>query len=112
MKRGEVWWATLSAPSGSGPEFRRPVLIIQFNPFIESRISTAVVAVITSNLVLAESPGNVPTGKAESGLSKPSVVNVSQILTIDKALLTDRVRLLPAATMARVDNGLRLVLGL
>lgn len=112
MKRGEVWWATLPPPSGSGPGFRRPVLIVQSNPFNESRISTAIVAVITSNLALADAPGNVRTGKAESGLSRPSVVNVSQILTIDKALLTDRVRALSAAAMMRVDNGLRLALGL
>ena len=112
MKRGEVWWATLPPPSGSGPGFRRPILIIRSNPFNDSRISTASVAVISSNLALAEAPGNVRIGKAESGLSKPSVVNVSQVLTVDKALLTERVRLLPAAVMARVDNGLRLALGL
>ena len=99
-------------PSGSGPGFRRPVLVIQSDPFNESRISTAVVAVITSTLALRDAPGNIRAGKAESGLSKPSVVNVSQILTIDKALLTDRVRRFSAATMVRVDNGLRLVLGL
>ena len=112
MKRGEVWWATLPPPSGSGSGFRRPVLIIQSNPFNESRISTAIVAVITSNLALADAPGNVRTGKAESGLSRPSVVNVSQILTIDKALLTGRIRPLSAIAMSRVDNGLRLALGL
>ena len=112
MKRGEVWWATLPPPSGSGPGFRRPVLVIQSDPFNESRISTAIVAVITSNLALADAPGNIRIGKAESGLSKPSVVNVSQVLTMDKALLTDRVRPLSAAAMIRIDNGLRLVLGL
>ena len=112
MKRGEVWWATLPPPSGSGPGFRRPVLLIQSDPFNESRISTAIVAVITSNLALADAPGNIRIGKAESGLSKPSVVNVSQVLTIDKALLTDPVRSLSAAAMLRVDNGLRLALGL
>ena len=112
MRRGEVWWATLPPPSGSGPGFRRPVLVIQSDPFNESRISTSIVAVITSNLALADAPGNIRIGKAESGFSKPSVVNVSQVLTIDKALLTDRVRPLPATTMLRVDNGLRLVLAL
>lgn len=112
MKRGEVWWASLPAPSGSGPGFSRPVLVIQTDPFNDSRISTAIVAVITSNVALGEAPGNVRTGKAETGLPKPSVVNVSQVLTIDRSLLTDRVRALPADTMARVDNGLRLVLGL
>jgi len=112
VRRGEVWWATLPPPSGSGPGFRRPVLVIQSDPFNESRVSTAIVAVITSNLALADAPGNIRIGKAESGLSKPSVVNVSQILSIEKALLTVRVRPLSAETMQRVDNGLRLVLGL
>ena len=112
MKRGEVWWATLPPPTGSGPGFRRPVLVIQSDPFNESRISTAVVAVITSNLALADAPGNVRTSKAETGLSRPSVVNVSQVVTIDKSLLTERVRMLPSATLTRVDEGLRLVLGL
>ena len=99
-------------PSGSGPGFRRPVLVIQSDPFNDSRISTAIVAVITSNLALADAPGNVRATKAESGLSRPSIVNVSQVLTIDRALLTDRVRPLSAEFMQRVDNGLRLVLGL
>ena len=112
MQRGEVWWATLPSPTGSGPGFRRPVLVIQADPFNESRISTAVVAVITSNLALAEAPGNVRTSKAETGLSRPSVVNVSQVVTIDKTALTERVRMLPSATLTRVDEGLRLVLGL
>jgi mRNA interferase MazF len=112
VKRGEIWWAALPPPSGSGPGFRRPVLVIQSDPFNESRISTAIVAVITSNLALADAPGNVRAAKAESGLSKHSVVNVSQVLTIDKALLTDRVRPLSAEAMQRVDNGLRLALGL
>lgn len=112
MRRGEIWWATLPPPSGSGSGFRRPVLVIQSDPFNESRISTAIVAVITSNLALADAPGNIRIGKAESGLSKPSVVNVSQVLTMDKALLTDRVRPLSAAAMMRIDNGLRLVLDL
>jgi mRNA interferase MazF len=112
VKRGEIWWAALPPPSGSGPGFRRPVLVIQSDPFNESRISTAIVAVITSNLALADAPGNVRATKAESGLSRPSIVNVSQVLTIDRALLTDRVRPLSAEFMQRVDNGLRLVLGL
>lgn len=91
---------------------RRPVLVIQSNPFNESRIATVIVAVITSNLALAEAPGNVRIGKSDSGLSKPSVVNVSQVLTIDRAVLTERVRALPAQPMREVEAGLRLVLGL
>lgn len=112
MKRGEIWWASLPAPSGSGPGFRRPVLIVQSDSFNDSRIATTVVAVITSNLALAEAPGNVRIAKADSDLPKPSVVNVSQVMTLDKALLTERVRPLAVESMQRVDNGLRLLLGL
>ena len=112
MKRGEVWWASLPAPAGSGPGMRRPVLVIQSNPFNESRIASVIVAVITSNLALAEAPGNVRIGKSDSGLTKPSVVNVSQVLTIDRTFLTHRIRALPGPIMQRVEEGLRLVLGL
>jgi mRNA interferase MazF len=112
MKRGEIWWASLPAPSGSGPGLRRPVLIVQSNPFNDSRIATVVIAVVTSNLALAEAPGNVRIAKTESGLARPSVINVSQVLTVDRRLLTERVRALPASALQRVDSGLRLVLGL
>jgi mRNA interferase MazF len=112
MKRGEVWWASLPPPAGSGPGLRRPVVVVQSNPFNDSRISTVVIAAVTSNLGLAEAPGNVRIAKSESGLSKPSVVNVSQLLTVDRAYLTERVRALPAHVMNRVDSGVRLVLGL
>lgn len=112
MKRGEVWWASLPAPTGSGPGFRRPVVVVQSNPFNRSRIATVLVATITSNLTLAEAPGNVRVGKADSGLAKPSVVNVSQLVTLDRKLLARRVRGLPADTMRDIDEGLRLVLGL
>ena len=110
MKRGEIWWASLPAPAGSGPGFRRPVLIVQSNPFNDSRIATVIVAVITSNLALAAAPGNVRLGKSESGLRKPSVVNVSQIVTLDRTLLTARIRHVGASVLDRVNRGLRLVL--
>ena len=112
MKRGELWWAALPAPTGSGPGMRRPVLVLQSNAFNDSRIATVIVAVVTSNLALAEAPGNVRIGKAESGLSKASVINVSQVLTIDRSLLTARVRALSVSAMQRVDAGLKLALGL
>lgn len=112
MRRGELWWAALPDPTGSGPGLRRPVLIVQSNPFNESRIATAIVAVVTSNLALAEAPGNVRIGKSESGLPKTSVVNVSQLLTIDRRLLVRRVKALPSAAMQKVEDGLRLVLAL
>ncbi len=91
---------------------RRPVVVVQSNPFNESRIATIVIAAITSNLALAEAPGNVRIGKADSGLTKPSVINVSQVLTVDHSYLTQRIRILPAQIMNRVDDGLRLVLSL
>jgi mRNA interferase MazF len=112
MKRGEIWWASLPAPTGSGPGFRRPVLVVQSDPFNASRIATVVVAVVTSNVALAEAPGNVRVSRSESGLSKGSVINVSQLLTLDRKLLTQRVRALPVLTLRAVDEGIRLVLGL
>jgi mRNA interferase MazF len=112
MKRGDIWWASLPAPTGSGPGFRRPVLVLQSDPFNQSRIATVVVAAITSNLALAEAPGNVRLGRSDSGLSKASVVNVSQIVTLDRSVLTQRIRAVPGTTMRHVDEGLRLVLGL
>jgi mRNA interferase MazF len=98
-------------PTGSGPGLRRPVLVIQSNPFNESRIATVIVAVVTSNLALAEAPGNVRLSKTESGLPKPSVVNVSQVLTVDRSLLTERVRVLPNSSIQKINEGLRLSLG-
>jgi mRNA interferase MazF len=112
MKRGEIWWATLPPPAGSGPGLRRPVLVVQAKPFNQSRIPTVVVVTVTSNLALADAPGNVRVGRSDSGLSKPSVINVSQVMTVDRDLLTERVRALPASTLHRVEDGLRLVLAL
>jgi len=113
MRRGEIWWASLREPSGSGPGFRRPLLIISANSFNESRISTVIAAVITSNLRLADAPGNVRLpAKGGVGLSKPSVVNVSQIITVDKSFLTQRVGRIPPRLQAAVDDGIRLVLSL
>jgi len=85
---------------------------VQSNSFNQSRIATVVVAVITSNLALTEAPGNVRLGKSEAGLPRASVANVSQLLTIDRALLTIRAKALPNQAVARVDEGLRLVMGL
>src|SRR5213592_4628838 len=112
MKRGELWWASLPAPAGSGPGYRRPVVIVQANPLNQSRIATVIVAAVTSNLALADAPGNVRMGKAECGLAKPSVVNVSQLVTMDRTVLTERVRSLPADVMRAVEEGLRMVLAL
>jgi mRNA interferase MazF len=112
MKRGEVWWASLPGPTGSGPGFRRPVVVIQSDSFNESKISTVIVAVITSNLALSDAPGNVRLAKRDSGLPKASVVNVSQVFTLDRARLTKRMRTLPSGTMEKLNSGLRVVIGL
>jgi mRNA interferase MazF len=112
MKRGEIWWADLPDPVGSGPGYRRPVLIVQANPFNASRIATVIVATVTSNLALADAPGNVRIGKSDSGLPQPSVVNVSQIMTLDRSVLTHKVKTLPGAVIDKVNNGLKLVLSL
>lgn len=112
MQRGDVWWAALPAPAGSGPGYRRPVLVVQADDFNRSRINTVVVAVLTSNVTLAQAPGNVLARARRTGLPRDSVVNVSQLLTVDKRLLTEKVRALDSATMAEVDDGLRLVLAI
>ncbi len=115
MTRGEIWWSTLSnrdgSGGGSGPRYRRPVLIVQSDSFTDSGINTVVVAVITSNTRLARAPGNVALSMKQSGLLKPAVVNVSQLITIDKSMLTERVHELELSEMAAVNQGLRLVLG-
>lgn len=112
MQRGEIWWASLGRPSGSSPGYRRPVLVIQSDAFNESRIQTVVAAAITSNTALARAPGNVAIRSRESGLERESVVNVSQIVTIDKSVLDRRVGVLTSRTMEEVEDGVRLVLGL
>lgn len=112
MKKGEIWWASLPEPRGSEPGFRRPVLVISSNAFNSSRISTLLVAVITKNINLASAPGNVLVKKKESKLDLDSVVNVSQILTIDKGFLTEKISSLRNDAMNKVDEGLKLVLDL
>ncbi|MDB9312877.1 type II toxin-antitoxin system PemK/MazF family toxin [Spirulina sp. CS-785/01] len=110
MYRGEIWWANLPDPVGSSPGYRRPVLIVQDDTFNQSRISTVIVVVITSNTSLAEAPGNVLLPRKVSGLSKNSVINVSQILTIDKSFLVEYVGSLSEDLQEEVDEGLRTVL--
>lgn len=112
VRRGEVWWAELGDPVGSEPGFRRPVLVIQANAYNASKLATVVVVAITSNLALADAPGNCRLRKADSGLPKPSVVNVSQVVTLDRQRLVRRVRALPAQVIQDVNNGLRQCLSL
>lgn len=112
MRRGEVWWASLPAPRGSGPGHRRPVVVVSADAFNKSAIQTVSVAAITSNQRLADAPGNVRLTRRQSGLSRISVVDVSQLLTLDRSFLSERVKALPAAVQSDVDAGLRLALGL
>jgi mRNA interferase MazF len=112
IQRGEIWWADLPEPHGSGPGHRRPVLVVQADSFNRSRIQTAIVAVITGNLELADVPGNVLMPARSTGLPRDSVVNVSQVLTLDRSFLTGHAGTLPARLQGAVDKGLRLVLQL
>jgi mRNA interferase MazF len=112
MKRGEIYWAALPDAVGSGPGKRRPIVIVQSDDFNKSNISTVIIAVVTSNLALASAPGNVRLPRSETGLIKVSVVNVSQLLTIDRALLISRIGKLSGGLMAKVDLGLSQVLGI
>ena len=112
MTRGEIWWADLPEPRGSEPGFRRPVLIIQADSFNRSGIRTVIVAVITSNLRLVDAPGNVLLPALVTGLPRDSVVNVSQLLTLDRLFLTELVDKLSGRLLTDVETGLRLVLAL
>jgi mRNA interferase MazF len=112
VTRGEIWWADLPDPRGSEPGFRRPVLVIQANSFNRSRIQTVIVAVISSNLRLADAPGNVLVPAHASGLARDSVVNVSQLITLDRSFLTEAVGRISERIMSEVVAGLRLVLEL
>jgi mRNA interferase MazF len=112
IQRGEIWWADLHEPRRSEPGYRRPVLVVQADSFNLSQIQTVVVAAITTNLKLADAPGNVLLPARSSGLPSDSVVNVSQLLTLDRNFLTEHAGTLPPRLERSVDEGLRIVLQL
>ena len=112
MKRGEVWWASLTEPLDSEPGYRRPVVIVQSDQFNESRIGTVIATAVTTNLRRAGAPGNVLLRRQESGLPRDSVANVSQLITVSKRFLTERAGRLSSQRMRELDEGLRLVLAL
>jgi mRNA interferase MazF len=112
IERGEIWWAELRSPAGSEPGYRRPLLIVQSNDFNKSRINTIIALALTSNLKLADAPGNVMLPKKLTRLPKDSVANVSQIITIDKQFLSDPIGRVPVSIMRRIDAGMRLALSL
>jgi len=112
VKRGQIWWAELPEPSASEPGYKRPVIIVQADEFNNSRISTVIAVAITSNLRIADAPGNLRLPKSKTGLAKDSVANVSQILTLDKGFLTEQIGQLDKVTTQQLDEGLQLVLSL
>jgi mRNA interferase MazF len=112
VARGEIWWADLPDPEDSSPAGTRPVLVIQSPAFNRSRIQTVITVVVTGNLAIAHAPGNVEIGVRESGLSRPSVVNVSQLYTLDRRSLRERAGRLRPTTMEAISEGLRLAMAL
>ena len=112
IERGGLFWVNLGDPRGSRPAKRRPVVVIQADAYNASRLGTAVAAVVTSNTSLAALPGNVFLPASASGLPRDSVVNVTAIVTLDKADLEERIDVLPAYLSEDVDRGLRRVLNL
>jgi mRNA interferase MazF len=112
MVRGELWWADLGLPRGSAPALRRPVLLISADQYNRSKLRTVTVVVLTSNSKLAALPGNLTVPADIAGLDFDSVVNVTQIATIDRSALEERIGVLPDWLMAQVDTGLGRALAL
>ena len=111
VSQGDIWWADLPAPAGSGPGFRRPVLVVQSDALNRSRLATVVCVPLTSNLKWGLAPGNVQLRAHLTGLPKDSVANVSQSISVDKDLLTARAGKLPRSHLELVLSGIETVLG-
>jgi len=111
IAQGEVWWADLPEPTGSGPGFRRPVVVVQGNHLNQSRIATVVCVPLTSNLVWADAPGNTLLPAKATGLSKDAVANASQIIAVDRSFLDERVGRLALKQFAQILHGIDVVLG-
>jgi len=112
IRRGQVYWIDLGEPSSSGPVFRRPVVVIQDNAFNDTRIHTVIIAVITTSLRLAAMDGNVLLTPRRNGVQKYSVVNVTQLFTVDKVELIELIGTVTKAEMDEIDKGLLRVLSL
>ncbi len=112
IHRGELWWADLGEPRSSVPALRRPVLVMQAEPYNRSRLRTVMVIALTTNRRLAAMPGNVFVPASTAGLPSDSVVNVTQLATLDRDDLDTRIGALPAWMIAEVERGLRRVLGM
>jgi mRNA interferase MazF len=110
INQGDIFWVDLGEPSGSEPAYRHPHLVIQNNVFNKSRIDTVVVCALTSNLQRAESPGNVLLEKGEANLPKPSVVNITQIFTVNKQDLLEKIGSISRHRMTQVIQGIELLI--
>lgn len=110
IQQGDVFWVDLDVPSGSSPGYRRPCVVIQKDTFNRSHISTTVICIISSNLNLARSPGNVLLSEGEANLAKRSVVNISQLFTVDKQELQEKIGALTERNLQRVLNGIRFLI--
>jgi mRNA interferase MazF len=110
IRQGDIYWIDLDEPGGSEPGYRHPRIVVQNNLFNHSRINTVLVCPLTSNLKRADSPGNVLLSKREANLPKPSVVNVSQIFTVDKSQLGDYIGTLTSERLRQVLDGIKLLL--
>lgn len=112
IRRGQIYWLDFGQPQGSGPAFERPAVVVQDNLFNKTNIKTVIVAVITSNLRLAEMDGNVLIMPRRNGVSTPSVINLTQLYTVDKAELVELIGVVTRSEMEQINKGLRLVLSL
>jgi mRNA interferase MazF len=110
ITQGDLFWLDTGAPRGSGPGYRRPHVVVQNDVFNASRIQTTVLCAVTSNLSRAKAPGNLLLRKGEANLPRPSVVNVSQIVTVDKSILKEKIGTLSQQRVLEIVAGLRLVL--
>ena len=111
IAQGDIWWADLADPSGSMPGFRRPIVVVQGDAFNRSALRTVVCVALTSNVRWGDAPGNVPLPRRATGLPRDSVANVSQVVTLDKAHLTERVGKLSRSKLDLVLSGLDTMLG-
>jgi mRNA interferase MazF len=109
IRQGDIFWIDLGMPHGSAPGFKHPHVIVQNNIFNLSRINTVVVCAVTSNLKLSKAPGNVLLKKGEGGLKKESVINISQIITIDKADLVEKIGRLSSSRIKQIVDGVKLL---
>jgi mRNA interferase MazF len=110
IKQGDIFWIDLGMPKGSEPGYKHPHVVIQNNVFNQSRINTVVVCAVTSNLKLANAPGNILLKKGEGGLKKDSVVNISQIITVDKSDITEKIGRLSPSKVNKIIEGIKLLI--